>query len=130
MKIILLFILGLTFSNSVFADDEYSNMVYTGAVFMYWCNYLDVPKSVKDLAKVTNVNDPNPKLTLPIEKWMQSVQFKVVGKELKIIQKSDTNGSVKSSEATSNCDSFKHNKPQSNNVLQPTPKLLRSFGVG
>ena len=95
--------------SSANSDDDYSDMIYTATAIMYWCKFKEVPKSADDFAKVTNINDPNPKLTLPLDKWFKSVQFKVVGEQLKVIRISESseNGETKStSTATSNCDSF------------------------
>lgn len=61
-------------------DDDYSDMVYTATSFMYWCKYKEIPKSVTDFAKVTDVNDPNPKLTLTPDEWFKTVKIKVEGK--------------------------------------------------
>ena len=86
------------------ADDDYSDMVYTATSFMYWCKYKEIPKSVNDFAKVTDINDPDPKLTLTPEEWFKAVHFEVEGDNLKIIHKSEESLST----SVSNCESHKN----------------------
>jgi len=124
MKRILILIIVVICASSANADDDYSDMVYTATSFMYWCKYKEVPKSVNDFAKVTDVNDPNPKLTLAPDKWFKTVQFKVEGEKLKVIRISEMteNGvttTKSTSTSTSNCESHKIITKQPNKANQP-----------
>ena len=93
------------------ADDDYSDIVFTGTTFMYWCTYHEIPKSVDDFAKVTNVKDKDPRITLDPNEWIKSVRFEIDDQNLKIIKTVEVknDGRVQTrqtSTATSNCDSF------------------------
>jgi hypothetical protein len=114
MKIIILFFTSITMSFNSFASEEYSDMAYTGAVFMYWCTYHEIPRNLDDLAKVTDLNDKNPKLTLSIDKWLQTLRFKVVGEKLQVLRKTRRSGVVTTVKSISNCESIEVIMPQSN----------------
>ena len=66
---------------------------------------------MEDFAKVTDINDPDPRITLDPNEWIKSVQFKVEGNKLKVIRTVEVSeaGRVqtrRSSTATSDCESF------------------------
>lgn len=112
MKVIILFLASFILSTNLLANDEYSDMAYTGAIFLYWCTYHEIPQNVVDLAKVTNVNDQNPKLTLPLEKWLKTLQFKIVGRKLQVLRKVERSGVETTVKSTSNCESMEVIKPR------------------
>ena len=109
----------------VFADDDYSHIVYTSTAFMYWCTYNKAPKSIEDFAKVTNVKHNDPRLTLGVNEWFKSVQLEIEGNNLKITRRTEiiNGGRVQTaytSTATSDCESFKPPLKQPNKPLEPT----------
>ena len=71
------FLLVAVMSFGVVADDDYSDIVFTAVAFMYWCTYHEVPRSVEDFAKVTDMDHADPRITLDPNKWLKSVQFLV-----------------------------------------------------
>ena len=59
------------------ADDAYSNVVFTAVANNYWCVYGKVPRTLEDFAKVTDINDEDPRITLDPTEWLKSV--KIIG---------------------------------------------------
>ena len=112
MKIILSLLIVFLFVSQANADDDYSDMVYTATSFLYWCKYKEVPASLEDFAKVTDINDPNEKLTLDPEVWFGTVVFRVEGDNLKVIRATEAiqNGktvTTTTSTSVSDCESHK-----------------------
>lgn len=108
MKTVHLLLVALCASVGATADDDYSHTVYTATAFMYWCAYGKVPAGVDDFARVTDVNDPDPRITLSPEDWFRSVRFEVNGDQLRVVRDRREGGAVQhSAVSTSNCGSFK-----------------------
>ena len=105
-------LLCLALSWPVEADDRYSDVVFTAAAFMYWCTYRELPERFADLAKVTDIESQDTRLTLNPEEWFNSIEFQVEGSQLRITrsvavtQDGRTVTRTKSS-STSDCDSFR-----------------------
>jgi len=59
-------------------------VVYSAVAAHYWCKYRKIPTSVADFAKVTNINDPDPRITLDPKKWFSIVKMEGDGDALKI----------------------------------------------
>lgn len=115
MKKLLLPIVSWFVISPIFANDTYSNMVYTASSFMYWCEFKEVPESSDDLAKVTNINEPNQQITISPETWFSSVKMNVKGEELQVIRTSENGKST----STSNCGSFEI-KPKGSDTIDKT----------
>lgn len=94
LSAILIFILSL---GPVAADEEYTDMIYTSVTLLYWCIYKDVPKNKKEISKVTNIDEPNDKITIEFDEWLRSLSYKIDGKVMTITKGQST--------STSNCDS-------------------------
>jgi len=125
MKRILMLFMFCALPVQVFADDDYSHIVYTSTAFMYWCTYNKTPKSVEDFSKVTNVKHNDPRITLGVNEWFKSVQLEIEGNNLKITRRTETikGGRVQTaytSTATSDCESFKPPLKQPNKPSEPT----------
>jgi len=75
--------------NPVVADEEYTDMVYTSVTLLYWCVYKEVPKNEIDISKVTNLDEPNNKITVGFNKWLKTVSYTIDGDEM-IITKGTT----------------------------------------
>lgn len=125
MKQTLLLAVFCVMSGPVFADDDYSHIVYTATAFKYWCTYSKVPNNIEDFAKVTNVNHNDPRITLGVNDWFKSVQFEIQGSNVKITRRTEEikNGRVQTahvSTATSDCGSFKPPLKQPNKPFEGT----------
>lgn len=112
MTKLLPFIFFMAISPWLYADDEYSDEVFTAVVFMYWCEYKKVPISLDDLSKVTDVNSNDPRITLNLEEWLKSAKFHTKGEELSITRirewsSQDGSKHKNTSTAISNCSSHK-----------------------
>jgi hypothetical protein len=103
-------------SSTAAAHDQYSDVVFTAAVFMYWCTYGELPGSFSDLAKVTDIDSKDTRLTLDPDEWFDSIEFQIEGRQLRITRSVETTQDGRTvtrtqSSSTSDCDSFR-SQPQ------------------
>ena len=71
------------------ADEEYTDMIYTSVTLLYWCLYNDVPKNKKEISKVTNLDEPNSKITIGFDEWRKNLSYKI-NDDVMIITKGNT----------------------------------------
>ncbi len=83
------------------ADDSYSHVVYSAVAAHYWCKYRKIPTSVADFAKVTNITDPDPRITLDPKKWFSIVKMEGDGDVLKITYRPFAPGDIRTETVTS-----------------------------
>ena len=73
---------------SAFADDDYTNNLYTSATLSYWCAYKELPSSKEEIAKVTKIKDHDANITIDFEDWLKTLSYEINGDVLTIIRKS------------------------------------------
>jgi hypothetical protein len=56
-------------------DDSYSHVVFMAVANSYWCRFGTPPRSLADFAKVTDINDDDPRITLDPERWLRAVEI-------------------------------------------------------
>ena len=103
-------------TSSVIANERYTDNVYTGAVFSYWCTYKKVPTSKIEISKIENGHlldtDIDRDLELEFDIWLDAVSYRINGNKLTLIKQSKVIASDKfqstiTSKSTANCDSNK-----------------------
>ena len=111
----LLFIIFILATSPVLANERYTDNVYTGAVFSYWCTYKEVPTSKIEISRIENGHlldtDIDKDLELEFDIWLDSVSYRINGNKLTLIKQSKVFASDKfqttlTSESSSNCKSL------------------------
>ena len=77
MKYIYTLLILILTQSSVYADDEYTDNIYSSVTILYWCLYKDIPKNKSDISKVTDIDEPNKNITMDFDEWLKTLNYKI-----------------------------------------------------